>query len=96
MQELQLIHNARTGETEYIEVEISQQELDERERSANKYTKEKQIRELKEQLQKYKEDVEQVDLFGMERADYQEKKQRCAEIVLQLRQLESEVQDVNL
>ena len=96
MQELQVNYNAKTGQTEYIEVEVSQEELAERERSANRYAKEQQIRELKEQLQKYKEDVEQVDLFGMQRNDYQEKKQRCAEIVLQLRQLESEVQDVNL
>ena len=96
MQELQVNYNAKTGQTEYIEVEVSQEELVERERSANRYDKEQQIRELKDQLQKYKEDVEQVDLFGMQRNDYQEKKQRCAEIVLQLRQLESEVQDVNL
>lgn len=46
------------------------------------------IQILKEQLQKYKEDVEQVDLFGMQRADYQEKKQLCADIVLELRELE--------
>lgn len=43
---------------------------------------------LKEKLQKYKEDVEQVELFGMERSDYQEKKQLCKDIVLELRQLE--------
>ena len=43
---------------------------------------------LKEQLQKYKEDVEQVELFGMERSDYEEKKQTCANIILQLRELE--------
>lgn len=47
------------------------------------------IIEKKQLLQKYKEDVEQVDLFGMERADYQEKKTACANLVLELRELES-------
>lgn len=51
----------------------------------------RQISELKQRLQKYKEDVEQVDLFGMVRADYAEKKQMCAEIVLQLRELEKNI-----
>lgn len=46
------------------------------------------IIELKERLQKYKEDVEQVELFGMQRDDYAEKKQLCASIILQLRELE--------
>lgn len=50
--------------------------------------KQKQIAELKSQLIKYKEDVEQVDLFGMQREDYEEKKQLCANLVLQLRELE--------
>lgn len=43
---------------------------------------------LKEQLKKFKEDVEQVELFGMERSDYQEKKTICANIILELRELE--------
>lgn len=43
---------------------------------------------LKEQLQKYKEDVEQVELFGMQRDDYEEKKSACATIILELRVLE--------
>lgn len=47
------------------------------------------IGEKKQLLQKYKEDVEQVDLFGMERADYQEKKTACANLVLELRELEN-------
>lgn len=47
-----------------------------------------QIATLKQQLVKYKEDVEQVDLFGMQREDYEQKKQLCAGIVLQLRELE--------
>ena len=46
------------------------------------------INELKHQLQKYKEDVEQVDLFGMEREDYEQKKQTCKDIIENLRILE--------
>lgn len=59
-------------------------------------TNEQKIIRLKAELNKYKEDVEQVELFDMERADYQEKKARCAEIIIELRQLESEVRDVSL
>lgn len=43
---------------------------------------------LKEKLTKYKYDVEQVELFGMQRDDYELKKQRCIEIVERLRTLE--------
>lgn len=46
------------------------------------------IGELKDLLRKYKEDVEQVELFGMERNDYAEKKAQCAEIIKELRALE--------
>ena len=46
------------------------------------------IQELKTLLNKYKEDVEQVELFGMERTDYEEKKRLCAEMILELRELE--------
>lgn len=46
---------------------------------------------LKEQLNKYKEDVEQVDLFGMTREDYEQKKQTCSNIILELRRLEGKV-----
>lgn len=49
------------------------------------------IAELKSQIAKYKEDVEQVELFGMERADYEEKKAQCVSIIQQLRELEKEV-----
>lgn len=49
------------------------------------------IKELKQELIKWKEDVEQVELFGMERTDYEQKKARCAEIILILRQLEKEL-----
>lgn len=42
-------------------------------------------------LKKYKYDVEQVDLFGMERNDYEEKKALCAQLVLELKELEKEI-----
>lgn len=47
----------------------------------------KKIAELKLELVPIKEDVEQVELFGMVRDDYEEKKQRCAEIVNEIRRL---------
>ena len=46
------------------------------------------IHNLKEQLERYKEDVEQVELFGMERADYEYKKEQCRALILELRELE--------
>lgn len=53
--------------------------------------KRNEIKKLKEQIAKYKEDVEQVELFGMDRADYAEKKELCKNIVLRLRELENEL-----
>jgi hypothetical protein len=50
--------------------------------------KQKQIKDIKQKLEKYKEDVEQVELFGMERIDYEEKKRLCKNMILELRQLE--------
>lgn len=50
---------------------------------------EKIIREKKALLNKYREDVEQVDLFGMVRDDYEEKKELCKQLVYELRELES-------
>lgn len=50
--------------------------------------KRKLIVEKKALLNKYREDVEQVDLFGMERADYEEKKLACKTLVEELRVLE--------
>lgn len=50
-----------------------------------------QITALKEEIAKIKEDVEQVELFGMQRDDYETKKARCVEIIEQLRVLEKEV-----
>ena len=49
----------------------------------------KTIREKKALLNKYREDVEQVDLFGMEREDYEEKKELCKQLVYELRELEA-------
>lgn len=48
----------------------------------------KTIREKKALLNKYREDVEQVDLFGMVRNDYAEKKELCKQLVYELRELE--------
>lgn len=53
------------------------------------------IQKLKQQLNKYKEDVEQVELFGMERADYEEKKAQCVSIIQQLRELEAQIKESN-
>lgn len=50
-----------------------------------------EISQKKEMLEKYKEDVEQVELFGMERADYESKKKICADIVIELRELEKQL-----
>lgn len=49
----------------------------------------KTIREKKALLNKYREDVEQVDLFGMERDDYAEKKELCKQLVYELREMEA-------
>lgn len=46
------------------------------------------IQQKKVLLNKYREDVEQVDLFGMEREDYEEKKELCKQLVYELRELE--------
>lgn len=48
----------------------------------------KTIREKKALLNKYREDVEQVDLFGMVRDDYEEKKELCKQLIYELRELE--------
>jgi len=54
---------------------------------------EEKIIELRHLLDKYKEDVEQVLLFGMERNDFEEKKQKCRDIVLELRKLEEKAKE---
>ena len=49
--------------------------------------------ELKQKLKKYKEDVEQVELFSMERSDYEEKKKMCVDIIIELRELEKTIKE---
>ena len=49
----------------------------------------KTIREKKALLNKYREDAEQVDLFGMVRDDYSEKKELCKQLVYELREMEA-------
>lgn len=56
-----------------------------------KIKKKKLIKEKKALLNKYREDVEQVDLFGMKRADYEEKKIACRTLVEELRVLERQL-----
>ena len=50
-----------------------------------------QIATKKALLVKYREDVEQVDLFGMERKDYYTKKTLCKQLVEELRELEKQL-----
>lgn len=54
-----------------------------------------EIHELKAEIIKNKEDVEQVELFGMERSDYAKKKARCVEIILRLRELEARLKEMS-
>ena len=56
-----------------------------------RYETQQLIAKKKALLVKYREDVEQVDLFGMERADYAEKKAACKTLVEELRALEKEL-----
>ncbi len=59
-------------------------EIVERDRS---FVKDDKISELKSELEKIKEDIEQ-EIFGLVRDDYDKKKARAAEIVNELRVLE--------
>lgn len=75
--------------------EITEQEFNEAnkpktltEKEISLKNKQSLIIEKRALLTKYKYDVEQVDLFGMERADYEEKKNLCKQLVLELRELE--------
>lgn len=54
-----------------------------------------EITALKQEIIKAKEDVEQVELFYMERTDYERKKARCVEIVLRLRELEARLKELS-
>lgn len=63
----------------------------------NEYSKDQiqnEIAELKAEIIKVKEDVEQVELFGMERSDYTQKKARCVEIIQRLRVLEARLEEL--
>ena len=53
-----------------------------------------EICELRQEIIKAKEDVEQVELFGMERSDYTQKKARCVEIIQRLRVLEARLEEL--
>ena len=64
----------------------------------NEYSKdqiESEITILKNEIAHIKEDVEQVELFGMERQDYDRKKARCVEIILRLRELEARLNEMS-
>ena len=67
-------------ETRYREYQICELEAVEnpnKERIIQSRETKKLIQEKKALLEKYKYDVQQVDLFGMERTDYEEKKSLC-------------------
>ena len=87
--------NLKSPITDENYIQITEEEFNElikpKEPTAEQKAKielEKTIREKKALLNKYREDVEQVDLFGMERADYAEKKELCKQLVYELRELE--------
>lgn len=78
-------------------IEITEQEFNELSKPKEPTAEQKALREKRKLhsekealLKKYKYDVEQVDLFGMERADYEEKKALCKQLVEELRELEKE------
>lgn len=50
---------------------------------------------LKQELTKIKEDVEQVELFDIERQDYKQKKARCKEIIARLHELEDRLRNLS-
>lgn len=68
---------------------LEKQTKEDEERAINE--KQELIADLKNELKKAKEDVEQVELFNMTRSDYEEKKARCREIILELRELEKQI-----
>ena len=72
----------------YIDGEIIAQKDSEKVQAITFARIQAQIAEKKALLLKYREDVEQVDLFGMEREDYEEKKAACRTLVEELRALE--------
>ena len=72
----------------YIDGEVTAQKDSEKVQAITLARIQAQIAEKKALLLKYREDVEQVDLFGMEREDYEEKKTACRTLVEELRALE--------
>lgn len=96
----EIIHNEFTNEdeevTKYKKVdfytEITEEEFNARpaipQEVLERQEKQRIIVQKKKLLMKYREDVEQVDLFGMQRDDYEEKKLLCKNLVLELRELE--------
>lgn len=72
----------------YIDGKVTAQKDSEKVQAITLARIQAQIAEKKALLLKYREDVEQVDLFGMERADYEEKKAACRTLVEELRALE--------
>lgn len=72
----------------YIDGKVTAQKDSEKVQAITLARIQAQIAEKKALLLKYREDVEQVDLFGMERADYEEKKAACRTLVEELRVLE--------
>lgn len=72
----------------YIDGEVIAQQDSEKVQAITLAEIRAQITEKKALLLKYREDVEQVDLFGMEREDYEEKKAACRTLVEELRALE--------
>ena len=72
----------------YIDGKVTAQKDSEKVQAITLARIQAQIAEKKALLLKYREDVEQVDLFGMEREDYEEKKAACRTLVEELRVLE--------
>ena len=76
-------------------VEITEQEFNELTKPKEPTAEQKALQEKRKLhaekealLKEYKYDVEQVDLFGMQRADYEVKKSLCRQLVLELKELE--------
>lgn len=73
---------------DYLTCDLEAVENPNKERIIQLQETKKLIQEKKKLLEKYKYDIQQVDLFGMERTDYEEKKSLCVQLVLELRELE--------
>ncbi len=82
-------------------IEITEQEFNELSKPKEPTAEQKALQEKRKLhdekealLTKYKHDVEQVDLFGMQRDDYAEKKALCAQLVRELKELEQELREL--